>query len=553
MTPIGLQFGTSASGINGGIGARIKNAGKRFSIDISAGATDGLNTPEPYNQHPAHAPTHPPSMSGSMFYKQKSAKSAVELESWSSSRSRATSDSKTPTAQASSSSPSSSTQSGTLHLATSPGSAPLKRVGSGTSNAGHLFSSSLRAYTKSDMSSALPSFSSSGAASSRSNSGISVSTARRSSLLSDDAANVGGVPVYYDSTGGIRPINSGAPGSGFLERPIRKSLTRGSSRRPMSMMIIPNRDESEEANNDDSCAPLDSRVPSLNPPSSSLGSISSESNLADPRRQEHEGQPQRQSGSENSLADASSRLVHSGTGLPFADETSSKDEVYSPLTSPIMIPVNGFRQQSQSQWSSPQMGVGRGLTRPLTYAGASSSTISTSASLVMSPGPSSERGIPSPPPRESSQPHSIYSSSSPTAESGLVMGGPVRSEVDQRHSTSSFSSLASFAKYQKRDMFSTGTAPKRLSKKDRKKEEVLQQKQQQQQRYSVSPGVVVDNHVPLGGSSKNDYVTEQSLDKLGDVLPDVDRDRLSIYLQRAYGDEMVAIGLAMADLRNGLI
>lgn len=50
----------------------------------------------------------------------------------------------------------------------------------------------------------------------------------------------------------------------------------------------------------------------------------------------------------------------------------------------------------------------------------------------------------------------------------------------------------------------------------------------------------------------NDFLVEQSLDKLSDVLPQVDQYRLAIYLQRAYGDEMVAIGLAMSDLRTGM-
>jgi hypothetical protein len=119
-----------------------------------------------------------------------------------------------------------------------------------------------------------------------------------------------------------------------------------------------------------------------------------------------------------------------------------------------------------------------------------------------------------------------------------------KTEKSHRYSTASFSSIASFAKNQKRN-----------SKKERKKElqgqEQLEQQEQQQkqrtldQRYSVAV-------VPLSQSpSHNDYLTEQSLDKLSDVLPHVDRDRLSIYLQRAYGDEMVAIGLAMSDLRSG--
>ncbi|GJJ74393.1 hypothetical protein EMPS_06751 [Entomortierella parvispora] len=550
LTPAGLPLGASASGVHGGIGARIKNAGKRFSMDISASVTDGSNISEAYShyQHPAHA-IHLPSAGGSLFYKQKIVKSAVELESWSSSRSRAMSDSKASTAQDSSSS--ASTRGGAHPPGVSPGSSPLKRMGSG--NTGHLFSTSLRAHTKSESPTTLVSFSSNGSTSSRSNSTCSVRGPKKTSLLSEDTANVGGVPVYYDSTGGIRPMNAGAPmspGSGFLERPIRKSLTGRSSRRPMSMMIIPNRDESEAASTSDSISTLESRT-SLGTQSSSMGSISSESNIAELRLQENQGLLERHGGSENNVADGSTRLVHTATGLPFADETTSKDEVYSPLTSPIMIPVVGFQQQGQNQRSNPQMGVGRGLTRPLTYAGASSSsTISTSASLVMSPVLSSASTIPSPPPRESGRSQSIYNTSSPTAESGLVMGGPIRSEADQRHATSSFSSLASFAKYQKRDAFSTGTTPKRLSKKDKKKEEMLQQKQQ---RYSVSSAAAVDNLVSPGASSKNEYVTEQSLDRLGDVLPHVDRDRLSIYLQRSFGDEMVAIGLAMADLRNGLI
>jgi hypothetical protein len=132
-----------------------------------------------------------------------------------------------------------------------------------------------------------------------------------------------------------------------------------------------------------------------------------------------------------------------------------------------------------------------------------------------------------------------------TPDRGMVEPIKEKSEKSYRYSSASFSSIASFAKSQKRN-----------SKKDRKKElqqeqEQLEQQQEKQkraldQRYSVAV-------VPLSQSPShnNDYLTEQSLDKLSDVLPHVDRDRLSIYLQRAYGDEMVAIGLAMSDLRSG--
>ena len=73
MTPSALHASspqTSSISSGHGLGARIKNAGKRLSMDISGGI---VPTPEP----------HHPSGTGSLFYKQKSAKSAVELGSWS--------------------------------------------------------------------------------------------------------------------------------------------------------------------------------------------------------------------------------------------------------------------------------------------------------------------------------------------------------------------------------------------------------------------------------------------------------------------------------------
>ncbi|KAI8359709.1 hypothetical protein B0O80DRAFT_440889 [Mortierella sp. GBAus27b] len=128
------------------------------------------------------------------------------------------------------------------------------------------------------------------------------------------------------------------------------------------------------------------------------------------------------------------------------------------------------------------------------------------------------------------------------ASGGTIDPTKDKPEKSHRYSAASFSSLGSFARNQKRS-----------SKKDKKKEllELQQQRQQQQeqqqpvdQRYSVSS-------TPVNANSSSDFLTEQSLDKLSDVLPHVDRDRLAIYLQRAYGDEMVAIGLAMGDLRSG--
>ncbi|KAG0051785.1 hypothetical protein BGZ83_003311 [Gryganskiella cystojenkinii] len=380
----------------------------------------------------------------------------------------------------------------------------------------------------------------------------------------DDTVTTGGVPVYHDSTGGIGPITS----SGFMERPMKRSLSNHSSRRPMSMMIIPNRDQSAGSRASGSVGRTGSAGALSSQSSSSLGSISSGSITSTSRTaHEHEGQQQEQKQrvlgvSNRNLAETEAKsLVYNEDGvlIPYADETTSKDEVYSPLTSPIMIPIGGFQGYSRVTGtgvgsggrSSPQSAEGGGLTRPSTFASASSplTTFSNPLSILSPTSPSSFSGTgPSPMPQRTIHP------SLPTPEGGLVTIGSVKDRKEkatasQRHSTSSFSSLASFAKYQKRDSFVAGTTSKRMSKRERKKEE---EQQRLDQRYSVS-SASLNHQALLGSSSKSDYVTEQSLDKLSDVLPHVDRDRLSIYLQRSFGDEMVAISLAMADLRNGLL
>ncbi|KAF8954263.1 hypothetical protein BGZ46_002972, partial [Entomortierella lignicola] len=562
MTPTTPNFSSPmTSSISGahGIGAMIKSASKRLSIDSSVPQP---SLPEINGQ-------------GSFFYKQKSAKSAVELGSWSSARVRgisnnAIANSATPPPPQGpnghrnsfiggaggmvSSSPIQQQQQLRGGLANSPstGSSFLsqnKRGGNAPISSS--LSSSLRSRTLSDVQ----------AGSRLSMIGRDSSTARVNNMTNQQQqhdTSSSSTPFSADGSSGQSSFSSSytpisSTSSVFLERPIQRSTSNHYSRRPASMVVISGSNHRSglvgSASNNSA-----SNISAGSQSSSSLGSTSSSSiaestELQTPtstssisaglKQQQEQSIQQDSSMVSSSTSDDSAAVQPSyaynsdGTPIPFADETKSKDEVYTPLTSPIMIPAGGFPAPKSSQnnsyhnnggWSSP-LSAGGGLSRPLTYAGPSSSN----SSLISSPSTIRE-GL--------QQSFGQGISNLERGNSASSQETVKEKEKSNRYSASSFSSIGSFAKYQKRS-----------SKKDRKKELLEQQqqqhKQQQQamdQRYSVAASQA---------ASSNDYMTEQSLDKLSDVLPHVDRDRLSIYLQRAYGDEMVAIGLAMSDFRSG--
>ncbi|KAF9177646.1 hypothetical protein BGZ50_008502 [Haplosporangium sp. Z 11] len=564
-----------------GIGARLKNASKRLSMDISGTVIGGGGGS---HNHPLQAtiPENSLQSNGSVLYKQKSTRSAVELGSWSSGRVRGLSNgSNHASATVNIGTPSSLQASGShRHSVAGQGSASSS-IGlslGGTSVAGSPSPSGSRFLVHNKRNSIAAGNSSPLANTLRNRTMSDVQTNNRLSLIGRDSLMNRSTLQQQRSEAIIdMPSKSGGPlspmlsssftatgtmltttSSGFMERPVKRSLSSHYTRRPASMMIVPTQTGTHSAMSPSGSNPSLGSVSSLSlhsTKSQSSNSMTESEHRSSPTTSsltaEQMQQPslqgqssQREVASTNSNnmdghATAPAQVFNAdGTPIPYADETKSKDEVYSPLTSPIMIPAGGFAPlklnptyRSQGGWPSPQS-AGGGLTRPLTYAGPSSSTLISNSSLVMSPSSIN---------RNYNQSH-VYRQESNV--SSLTME-PVKEkpEKSNRYSTSSFSSLGSFSKYQKR-----------LSKKERKKEQQQQQQREGQgnlglpldQRYSVSSASV--NQSP---AHANDYLTEQSLDKLSDVLPHVDRDRLAIYLQRAYGDEMVAIGLAMSDLRQG--
>ncbi|KAG0315674.1 hypothetical protein BGZ97_007965 [Linnemannia gamsii] len=580
MAPAALYAGsplTSSISNGHGLGARIKNAGKRLSMDISSGMA---LTPEPYH----------PSGTNSLFYKQKSVKSAVELGSWSPGLARnlsnlsaaAVNSAIPPTPQGTSSRRNSSSASlqprtGLISSPSSGGSTLLshqKRNSISVVGQGSPMSNSLRGRTMSDVQTGSRlSMVGKDTHVSRTNSGGSAGAQNQQQQVSDSADS----PLPYRSGGPlalISPTTTSSPPiattSAFMERPVKRSLSNHYTRRPASMMVVPNVGQNQvQISGPVLRSTSNGSLGSLS--SSSLGSVSSNTvsdsskdtgdlNTSSTTSSLTAGLRQQDLTMTESVRPAYA-YQPDGTAIPYADETKSKDEVYSPLTSPILIPIGGFpvvrpsvqtnSYQVNGGWSSPLSAGGGGLSRPLTYAGPSSASLGSNSSLVTSPATVARE-------QQQSHQHQHWQQqqqqrqqsfaqgflSPTTPDRGMVEPIKEKTEKSHRYSTASFSSIASFAKNQKRN-----------SKKERKKElqgqEQLEQQEQQQkqrtldQRYSVAV-------VPLSQSpSHNDYLTEQSLDKLSDVLPHVDRDRLSIYLQRAYGDEMVAIGLAMSDLRSG--
>ncbi|KAG0280732.1 hypothetical protein BGZ95_009011 [Linnemannia exigua] len=586
---------TSSISSGNGLGARIKNAGKRLSMDISGGMA--AVTPEPYH----------PSGTGSLFYKQKSTKSAVELGSWSPGLARGLSNlsatavnSAIPPApqgtnsRRNSSSGSLQPRSGLTASPSTGGSTFLshqKRNSIAVVGQSNPISNSLRGRTMSDVQ-AGSRMSMVGKDSSVSRTNSSSSSGPQQQQQQQQNLELATSPLPYRSGGPlalISPTTTSSPpiatSSAFMERPVKRSLSSHYTRRPASMMIVPNSGQSQNQVSGTSSVLRSTSNGSLGSiSSSSIGSLSSNtvsdfskgtgdmktSSTASSLTAGLQQQQQQQHGSTATADGPRPAYAYQpdGTAIPYADETKSKDEVYSPLTSPIMIPIGGFpiarptvqtgSFQVNGGWSSPLSAAGGGLSRPFSYAGPPSAGLGSTSSLVTSPttvareqqqSQQQQHWQQQQQQQQQQQRQQSFAQGylSPTTPDRGLAVEPVKEkpEKSHRYSTASFSSIGSFAKYQKRN-----------SKKDRKKElqeqeqqEQLQQQQQKRsldQRYSVAV-------VPLSQSPShtNDYLTEQSLDKLSDVLPHVDRDRLSIYLQRAYGDEMVAIGLAMSDLRSG--
>ncbi|KAF9953946.1 hypothetical protein BGZ72_005051 [Mortierella alpina] len=601
-SPIASSTISSSHGI--GIGARIKNASKRLSMDISGGTIGGGPQQSSIQEHVQQQPAIVNSGTGSLFYKQKSTRSAVELGSWSSGRARGLSNSShvnATTTNVNVGTPPPPQISGGNHrssivgqgmMATAPrggmygipsgaGSGMLshnKRNSIALGNSSPL-SNSVRSRTMSDVQagSRMP-------LSGRDSVPIKGNSNGMIGVQDNQAGGRGGPlspvgPTYSSSYTGVSTTTSPtSTTSAFMERPIRRSLSTHYSRRPASMMVVPNNVSQSNSNASldssslsfGSAASLSSNFMEESPLRSSAGTdlrnSSTVSSLTAGLKQQQMQQEQSLQQEVAAVTTPQHGFVYNfdGKPIPYADETTSKDEVYSPLTSPIMIPVGGFpapktNANAQGGWSSP-VSAG-GLTRPLTYAGPSSSTLNSNTSLVMSPSTASrehsqqfhaqqqQQQQQQQQPQRQQQNHNGRGSPTVDRIGGVVSQEPMRdkepTEKLKRYSASSFSSLGSFARNHKRDSL------RRLSKKDRKKEVQEQQQQQLQapaldQRYSVSSS-------SLGQSPAHslDHLTEQSLDKLSDVLPHVDRDRLSIYLQRAHGDEMVAIGLAMSDFRSG--
>ncbi|KAF9345992.1 hypothetical protein BGX34_004297 [Mortierella sp. NVP85] len=562
MTPTTPLFSPVTISGASGIGARLKNASKRLSMDVSgtiSGAISGTTSG-------SYAQMTPDSVGyDSLFYKQKSAKSAVELGSWSSARGRGLSNSShvslgtlpPPLPQMSESVRNSI--SGTM---ASPSSQQQQQTRSGSTYLPHNKRHSISS-TSSPLSNSI-----------RSRAMSDVNAENRLSMVGRDFNSTqDSASKQQQSDSESSSLSSSYTGpsnstttSAFMERPIQRSMSsRYNTRRPTSMMAIPNQQQPNglsrgfSSGSSGSGNHSGSNISIGSQSSSSIASLSSHSVTesvefkdspttssltpgSGPQQGEEAGATTPAPIATETDASITQRpgiaFNADGTPIPYADETKSKDEVYSPLTSPIMIPLGGFTvskpthntnsgYRTNAGWASPQSANG-GFTRPLTYAGPSIATLNSNSALITSPTTFA---------REQQQHHGFSSLGPERRASGTTSEATKeKPEKSHRYSTASFSSIGSFAKSQRRS-----------SKKDRKNELLEQQQQQQQQpsdqRYSVSSAPV--------NANVNEYWTEQSLDKLSDVLPHVDRDRLSLYLQRAYGDEMVAIGLAMSDLRSG--
>ncbi|KAF9214436.1 hypothetical protein BGZ59_003684 [Podila verticillata] len=589
--------------ISGGIGARIKNAGKRLSMDISGGMPGnytshlGISSADLLASSSSASGPSSGNGSGSLFYKQKTTKSAVELGAGPLNRGRAGSVNSGIPPQATPSSTSGhrnsiigTTGTPTLQRVSTGGPTPNtspapsgsgflshnKRHSLGATN-GSPLSNSLRGRTMSDAPGG------SRLLVQRNNTQGSIS--RQDQLYPpDQGADFITGPHYGGNAGGgpLSPspsTSSSGSGSMIMERPIKRSTSNHYTRRPASMMVLPNAEEVQKQQGQSTIAGSTLSLGSKS--TSSLGSTSS-SSMTDlqnspstslKQQEQHQSQTSATAPASTNLA-LSSYYNAEGGLIPYADDMTSK-EVYSPLTSPIMIPLGGFPEPKRTLnqlssptnggWSSP-LSAG-GLTRPLTYAGQSSYPYSagSNSSLVMSPssisrgsagsgagpavaglGVSGEYTLPGSGPVQylSPQPHQLsggYSAPGVQKKPEKAEKSKLSATLNRYSTASSFASIGSFSK-------NKGSTQKRLSKKEKKREmEELQQQQQQQQqdqRFSVASNSVAPT---------NDFLVEQSLDKLSDVLPHVDRDRLAIYLQRAYGDEMVAIGLAMSDLRTGML
>ncbi|KAI1305010.1 hypothetical protein EDD11_005034 [Mortierella claussenii] len=580
MTPTVQHFNSSS--ISGqGFGARIKNAGKRLSMDASVGPRS--LTPDP-------------SASNSTIYKQKTTRSTSEVESWSHGRARGISNTSVNTVSAGSP----QVAAGHRHsIATSMASSSPQQQSSSPLDGSRILTHNKRhsiGVVSGPLSNTVRNRTLSDVQSGQSGSRLNI-VGRESTMTQNSGRNSPSAYQQQYSEAAVSAAsylpsvvsNTGAPMSGtssvFKERPMQRRLSANYTRRPASAMATTGQRPSIAGAGESTSSGSNMSIGSQS--SSSIGSALSHSlmdsldlkststisSLNAGLKQQQLDQQQSLEQEVAAVAAATSSaygsyqpaftLNRDGTPIPYADATKSKDEIYSPLTSPIMIPAGGFPAprssfasgyHSNGGWSSPQS-AGGGMARPLTYAGSSSSTLNSNSSLVMSPKSSTRESTQNQKQQKFPQGYGSSAlergdSSSKNNNSNSSALEPMKDKPEKglsRYSTATFSSIQSFAKYQKRS-----------SKKDRKKE--LQDQQQMggtvsggasprhslDQRYAVS-----STSMNQTAASANDHYTEQSLDKLSDVLPHVDRDRLSIYLQRACGDEMVAIGLAMSDFRSG--
>ncbi|KAF9158663.1 hypothetical protein DFQ26_007373 [Actinomortierella ambigua] len=441
-------------------------------------------------------------------------------------------------------------------LASSNGAGMSTTLGGGVPGSGH----------KHEMSSSTSASSLSSTSSSSTPSTTTTTTA---------ATITGSAPAAVNGSGSDSSNNSSG-GSGMgpsRPNPLQPASSFSARRRPMSMMVNTTLTSlaehqalttSTEASQSSSSA---SGLPSSYITATSTASTSTPS-------------------STSSYATATS---HGFLSIPLADETTSK-EIYSPLTSPIIIPEGGFnipagstlalRAVAMNSPPTPREGgiASGGMARPLTFAGYGPGGMNVS-SLALGP------------PSLSSASLASFSLNEVTSSGGVQGGGgggggslSPKSSKKKKESSSGGSSgggggghdSLSFKKSFRRDLsFRRLARPSQSSNKNEPNSPASTSSS-----VSTATGAAMRpmSSVSGGGGSggsgmggggggvaaaadlqgstimtmnMSEALWEQSLDNLSDVLPHIDRDRLLIYLQRAGGDEMIAIGLAMSDLRSG--
>ncbi|KAF9586065.1 hypothetical protein BGW38_010055 [Lunasporangiospora selenospora] len=514
------------------IGARVKRTGKRFSTDLSNGVHGSISS-----SVDAHSSSDTVGLHATEphFYKQSSAKSAIELGSWSPGRIGEISSSMPGRSQFSFSTQSTGSHAQGTAMSDQSGNGPetltplSRRADPNTGFAGELYTNNshwgvTRNRTLSDVQ---PSQSAR----------LSVSgVVKDATTLAEDMAMRSVHDLTANSYPGSGMVTSTSVGS-VANRSVSRSQSIQYSRRPISQAVGLNKGvlngQATETTSRSS-----SRISLASQSTSSLGSLSAYSNTdmsssPMPPITGHEERYTQQPSQTDALRDQNRQETHlvvngtdqvgpgpktfigppsiisnlAGYPIPLADEAASK-EPYSPLTSPIMIPLGGFPESEKVSISA--------LCRISASVGQAHAPARPSTNPVEVPQPSPAQISPSP-----------LTGKSPVPDKG-VKG--VKRAI-HRYSIGSFS-----------------MSQARLSKKMPKSESSGGSNQDQpvDQRYSVASETVAG-----ASAQSNEYFSEQSLNALSDILPHVDRDRLAIYLQRARGDEMVAIGLAMSDLKTG--